>query len=255
MKNYLLIIGLLAIVTLTKAQDKSQFTVTYKEEMKLKIDFSDSPQMEHLKSMIPSSQSFNKELLVKDGKSIYRDGKQEGSDDHDINLGGDTEDGEFQVNIQFDQPNNIIFQDWKNDVVVQKRDFMGRTFLIDGTTEKSWKFTNEEKEIAGYLCKKAILDDSVVTEAWFTPELQAFTGPESFGKLPGLIMEISLEDGRRTITASEIKFEEVTEELVAPTKGKKVTAKKFKQIAEAKVKEMQQEYGGKGNIIMITEDQ
>ena len=138
---------LLCIVTIPislKAQETG--SIVYEESIKFKIDFGEgTPMDDEIKSMIPSSQSFNKELLVKDGKSIYRDGKQEGSDDHDINLGGDTEDGEFQVNIQFDQPNNIIFQDWKNDVVVQKRDFMGRTFLIDGTTEKSWKFTNEEK--------------------------------------------------------------------------------------------------------------
>ncbi|MCR9253417.1 MAG: GLPGLI family protein [bacterium] len=255
MQKLLLILGLTVATLTTKAQDYSQGKVTYKEVMQLKFDFSDNPQMESMKAMIPSSRSYNKELMIKDGKTIYRNGKNDDEESGDINVGGQSESGGIELNIQISQPDNIVYQEPGKDVVVQKRDFMGRTFLIDGTTDKSWKITNEEKEIAGYTCQKAVLDDTINVEAWFAKDIPVFSGPESFGKLPGLILEVTMENPDRTITATDVAFEEINEELLPPSKGKKVTAAKFREIADAKLKEMQAEYGGKGNVIMITEDQ
>ncbi len=254
MKKLILLIGTLATVFVINAQERNEGKVTYKETMQLELDFDDRPEMQSMKAMIPTSRSFNKELVFKEGKSIYRNGADDEEESGDINIGGNSESAGLQLNIKIDRPNHVIFQDWQNEKVIQKRDFMGRTFLIDGTTAKKWKITSEEKEIAGYTCQKAILDDTVLIEAWFTKEIPVFSGPEAYGKLPGLILELVDTERNRVITATNISFEEINEKLTPPTKGKRVTAEKFMEIAEQKLQEMREEYGGKGNMIMIKEE-
>ena len=140
------------------SQDFSQGKVAYNETMFLNLNFEDedNPEMAQIKSMLPSSQSYKKELLFKDGKSIYRDSKEEAeAPDREINIGDESSD--MQLNLQIARPDNIVFKDWHNEKVIQKRDFMGREFLISGFPENNWKITEEVKEIIGFKCQKAIL--------------------------------------------------------------------------------------------------
>ena len=62
-----------------------------------------------------------------------------------------------------------------------------------------WTITNETKEISGYICYKAtspkyregeILDSKFAITAWFTPTIPVPYGPNGYGKLPGLILEL-----------------------------------------------------------------
>jgi hypothetical protein len=61
-------------------------------------------------------------------------------------------------------------------------------------------------------------------------------------------MQIDINAGERVVTATELKTEGVdTSVIVAPTKGKEVTAEEFEQIRKEKMKEMgMQGQGGPG---------
>jgi len=69
----------------------------------------------------------------------------------------------------------------------------------------NWQITNEEKNIAGFKCKKAISNiKGYHFEAWFTDEIPIAVGPDQFDGLPGLILYVNT--GYLEIIAKNIKF-------------------------------------------------
>lgn len=79
--------------------------------------------------------------------------------------------------------------------------------------------------------------------AWYTPMIPASHGPDQFGGLPGLILELNTKD--TTILCTKVVLnpkEEIT--IEAPEKGKKVTREEYQKIVDEKAKEMSERFGG-----------
>lgn len=76
-------------------------------------------------------------------------------------------------------------------------------------------------------------------EAWFTDAIATSAGPDTFYGLPGLILQLNIDDG--TIVYKTVSLEELpkNETVAAPTKGKKITREEYRQM-------MQQQFGGSG---------
>jgi len=223
--------------------------INYKETIQLQMNFdSDDPRMAEIKAMMPSSSSSEKELKFSETQSLYTNAEKSAKDEKQITTGENV-----TMSFNMEQPENIIFYDFTNEETLQQRSFMGRTFLVEGQTANKWKISGEQKEILGYKCTKAVLDDTTATSVWFTSEIAAFTGPDTYNGLPGLILEVEKKD--RTIVATNIEVGTI-ESFAAPEKGKKVSVKQFNKIMAKKFEEMQAEFGGKGgNIMIIREEQ
>jgi GLPGLI family protein len=72
-------------------------------------------------------------------------------------------------------------------------------------------------------------------------------GPGDYTGLPGVILHMNINDGEREITATDVQLGEVGSSiLVAPTEGKEVSQEEWSKIRKEKMKEMEEEYGGKG---------
>ena len=85
---------------------------------------------------------------------------------------------------------------------------------------------------------------TVVTTAWYTPQIPVSNGPEEFWGLPGLILEI--QDGKLTIACTEIVMNPTEKvEIKKPKKGKKVTQAKFDEIMDKHSKEMMERFRNK----------
>ena len=156
--------------------------------------------------------------------------------------------------MKMDRAENETYIDYDEDQRIEKRDFMGRVFLITGEASTlPWRLTDERSEFLGYMSQKATaVHDSTTVEAWFTPEIPVPAGPENYGGLPGLILVLNLNDGETTYVAQELSLAPLDETLlVPPTKGKKVTREAFETIVEEKMKEMEAEGKGKGNVFII----
>jgi len=209
---------------------------------------------EEIKSMIPKTNSTYKQLLFTPKESLYKNYENlEKEDNNQMNF--TTSEGN-QVNIKMKQPDNVVYKDLDKQMLTDKREFMGKDFIIkEPFREFQWKITGETKKILDYTAQKATLQDSVgVIEAWFTPQIPVSVGPQEYGNLPGLILQLSLNDGEQVITATKVELTTPDKkELVVPKKGRLVTRAEFDQIVKEKMKEMQEMYGGKGKKVMTIE--
>ena len=226
--------------------------VVYTETIKMQIDLPDDMD-EKMKAMIPSSQSYTKSLIFNEKESLYND--WDAGENEDLEISHEEDGMDFQMVMK--RPENVFYTDLVNKSIVNKQEFFGRNFLISGeVTAYPWKLTGEQKKINDFICQKATcVHNEQNIEAWFAPQVPLSTGPSGYGGLPGLILEVDVNDGERTITPLKINLGEIQENKIEkPTKGKKVTKEEFTKIRDEKMKEMNAETGGGGVIKMIVTD-
>lgn len=79
--------------------------------------------------------------------------------------------------------------------------------------------------------------------AWYTPMIPASHGPDDFGGLPGLILELNTNNTTMLCTKVVLNpKEEIVIEV--PEKGKEVTREEYQKIVDEKAKEMAERFGG-----------
>ena len=170
---------------------------------------------------------------------------------------------------------DILYKNISENRMAHKTELMGKVFLIKDNLEAyDWELTGETKNIGNYTCYKAVyekeeediqidmIDGEVKEEkvtkkrtlvVWYTTDVPISNGPNNYGGLPGLILEVN--DGDQTIVCSEIILNpKEVKEIKEPTKGKTVTREKFSEISLEKTKEMMNRYrsrDGKGIEIKI----
>jgi len=174
-----------------------------------------------------------------------------------------------------DGSSDILYKNILEKRMAHKTDLMGKIFLIkDNLVSYDWELTGETKNIGNYTCYKAVyekeeediqidmIDGEVKEEkvtkkrtlvVWYTTDVPISNGPNNYGGLPGLILEVN--DGDLTIVCSELVLNpKEAKEIKEPVKGKIVTREKFSKISLEKTKEMMDRYrsrDGKGIEIKI----
>lgn len=167
----------------------------------------------------------------------------------------------------------------KNKEILEEEDIFGKEFLIsEPLTQLNWKLGTETKKIGVYTCIKAELVIPVTDQerkeyadflerektkpsvfklpepkdrtviAWYTPEIPVSFGPKNYWGLPGLILELQEEDlvilCQKVTLNSKENFK-----IKAPSKGDKVSRKKFEEIQKKKIESMQD---SDGNVIFMS---
>lgn len=99
-----------------------------------------------------------------------------------------------------------------------------------------WELKQEQREIAGYACQKAIGSfKGRIYEAWFTVEIPFEFGPWKLHGLPGLILEAT--DSKREVSWTFTDFELLDEQrkdlINSPKQGVKTTLQKFNSLFDA----------------------
>ena len=158
---------------------------------------------------------------------------------------------------------DVLYKNINEKRFVDKTEISGKRFLIKDNLEKyDWEMTSETKNIGNYTCYKATkkreetrssfsMTDgekeetkktvTIETVAWYTPQIPVSNGPGMFWGLPGLILEI--QDGKKTIVCTEIVINPSEKiNIKEPSKGKKVSQKKFDQIMDKHSKEMMERF-------------
>ncbi len=247
MKKTYLLLNLLAISSLLFAQNSG--TVTYKETTKLEIKFDGVT--EEMAAMVPKEKKLSSKLTFTEKNALIKTIKEPNPNN---NIEHQSEGARFV--IKTDEPDNKTYFDLTNMKCIDQKEFMSKKFLIESDLKTlTWKITGEQKEILGYTCIEALLTNPTKKEdkvkAWFCPALPYSIGPMALGNLPGLILAVDINEGTTVITAQNIELKEIDlKEISKPNEGKKVSKKEFNEIVEIKRKEMQEQYGGEGNVII-----
>jgi|GEM_PF-178526 len=125
----------------------------------------------------------------------------------------------------------MITRNYEKNTMFDILDLIGKTYIIEDTIHVAqWKILNEMKEIAGHICMNAFLDDTLRKQkviGWFALDIQNGGGPERFYGLPGLILEVNINNGATVMTADKIELKKLTTELTLP---KKIKGKKIKEV-------------------------
>ena len=238
MKNFIIFLALSLLVLPLFAQTEGK--ISYKETIKLDIQFEGMD--ESMKSMIPESQSVDKELLFTKSESLYQNKKGEELEGLDLK----SDDGSVHIKIVTDDTEEILYKSFAQKEKVHQRGMMGKSFLVKDELKKhKWKITDEKIKYLDYECQKAVIeneDDFIV--AWFTSQIPLQIGPGSLHGLPGAVLMANYNDGEVEIKAQDVSFYNLEEdELQIPKNGKKVNEEEFAKIQEQKEKEMEEMYG------------
>ena len=157
--------------------------------------------------------------------------------------GWDEQDPEW-INLRSDY---TITCDFGKQSMQELHSVNGKPYIVvDSLRPPRWSILNEMKEIAGHTCMNAYYKDTLRHQkvmAWYALDIPLAGGPEGFFGLPGLILEVNVNDGALFLTAAKITPMKLTTELdfSKKTKGKKIKDKEYidiisKQIADNRKK-------------------
>jgi GLPGLI family protein len=125
-----------------------------------------------------------------------------------------------------------IKRDFEKNVLNEVFEMIGRTYIMeDSLKQNDWKILNDIKDVAGHICMKAMMQDTIKKQkiiAWFAQDIPINAGPERLYGLPGLIMELDINDGAVIVEATKIEPLTITNEMDLP---KKLKGKKINELA------------------------
>lgn len=132
------------------------------------------------------------------------------------------------LNYSWAGGSNIYYTNSKTKInLTQNCRTLGECFIIKSNFNE-WVLTQEKKMIAGFLCYKATKNKKI---AWFTPKIPVNAGPKGNSGLPGLILELKVNN----IIFRATKITLNTKEKIIikrPTKGIKISQKGFNKIVK-----------------------
>jgi GLPGLI family protein len=248
------------IALLSIAQQK-EGKVIYSRTMQMQARFSGGGN-EALQQMIPKSRTDKFELTFGNNQSIW---KHIDEDDNTDEVSGNG----MQIKMRGPALNDIVFHDFSNSKKIELREMFDKNFLItDSISKLNWKLTGETQTILGHVCQRAVaqrtgirtqtslengkierkeVNDTTNIIAWFTTDIPVPAGPDLQGQLPGLILELDMNNGRTVYKALEISTKADLASIKAPSKGKKVSADEFVKERDKMLAEMQKNNQGSGN--------
>jgi len=137
----------------------------------------------------------------------------------------------------------IITRDFSKHTLHDIIEFLGKNYIIeDSLKAPNWKILNEMKEIAGHICMNASYNDTIKKQkivGWYALDIPISGGPERFFGLPGMLLEVDVNDGAMVIRAEKIELKKLTTELDYPkkAKGKKISEKGYIALLKKKIDE------------------
>ncbi len=169
----------------------------------------------------------------------------------------------FSVSIRH-STNGKLYKNLKENYSLLENDFLDKVFLIkDSLHTSGWILGTETKKVGSHTVYKAtrtikakqfiseeentdekesdflsLIDKEpkdVVVIAWYAPEIPISNGPETYGGLPGLILE--LHAGKIIYLCSEITLNPKKPIKIKVPKGKTITQIEFDSMLQERMKQ------------------
>ncbi len=201
-------------------------------------------EFENMPADVPKSSDGFTRLLFNGNESIYER-------DPDIKVEVNENDNTPRMFRRMrERSNKTTYKNLEKGSMIENLNLFGKDFLIVDSIENfKWKVSaGEQKVIAGYTCMKASYKDSTSNIiVFFTPQIPKKFGPDKYGNLPGIILEV--QSAQTHIIATEITT--AATQIIIPSKGDKMTKKEFEKLREEKTKEMRQMWGQRGGEVRV----
>ena len=235
MKRYILI---LQVILLSAGNAQAQYTLSGKIEYEKKTnvhavlkDNSDGDNDTWYQEVLAKAPKFKStffNLLFDTARSIYKPGREV-----EIAYKGYMGDGPAS--------DNTVVTDFTGKKVKAIKHVYEQKFLVqDSIRNMDWIEKGEIRTIANYKCHKAVgrICDSVYVVAFYTEDIVTPAGPEMFGGLPGMILELAIPRLHTTWVATKIEvYAPKDEDFVIPEKGKKVNEKQLYETLQESLKD------------------
>ncbi len=217
-------------------------------------------------AVLPETRKDNFELTFGNNQSLWQIIPNPEGDNNNFGGGG--------MVIRFAGNNDVTYFNFAAGKRVDQRELFDREYLVEDSISKlEWKISNETKSIIGYTAKKAtaqriaprmqmtmengemkrqeVMDTATIT-AWFTPDIPIPAGPVEFqGRLPGLVLELNVNNGRQVYKAVEISSKVNVSNIKEPKGGKKITTAEFTKERIRLMEEMRKNNPGGNRQIRI----
>jgi GLPGLI family protein len=221
MKRILTIAALLSVLTAG-----AQHTLSGKIEFERRVnvhaqmeEMEENEWFEKIKAQMPKFNSTYFDLVFDTARSMYKPGREPETPNPFKMFGG----GPATENIVF---TNFVAKTVTANKVVYEQKF----YVQDSIRVMDWKLKDEIRTIANFKCRKAVgrICDSVYVVAFFTEDIPVSGGPEMFGGLPGMIMELAIPRLHTTWVANKLEVAATRDaDFVVVEKGKKVNEKQL----------------------------
>jgi GLPGLI family protein len=174
-------------------------------------------------SNLPKSQTRQYELLFGNNQSLWQplpDMKEE------ANQMNATPGGPMVNFVRIGGADALVYHNFETGKRIAERELSAKTYIVEEDINKlDWKLTEETKTVLGHRVFKAKaerysmrtvmtmengeasrkqLPDTSRIVAWFAADIPVPAGPDFQGQLPGLILELDLNNGRTVYTAIEL---------------------------------------------------
>lgn len=184
------------------------------------------------------------------------------------------------INIMRMGGDAVTYHNFTTGKRISERELSAKNYLVEEEINKlNWKLTEETKTILGHRVVKAtaeqvqmrtlmsmengqtsrkqVPDTSRIT-AWFATDIPVPAGPSLQGQLPGLILELDINNGRTVYKAIEISPKVNAKDIKQPSRGKKITGDEYAKEQQKVFDQMQQNRMGSrpgGERVSITVQQ
>ena len=213
---YLLLLATFFSFKLYAQQFISKATIEFEVKANVKKTMGNNSFEEMIKENIPEFKTSYYNFTFADNKSIYKF-------DH---WGMPRVPNFFTAG----EEDNIWFADHTTGRINKQKSLFGSNLNIeDSLPELQWKFTNENRIIAGFNCRKAVakIFDSVYVFAFYTDEIMISGGPCDINGLPGMILGLTIPRLYTSWIATKVMVNGVQEAAIKPVTAKKYYNSKF----------------------------
>ncbi|MDQ1088852.1 GLPGLI family protein [Siphonobacter sp. SORGH_AS_1065] len=251
----------LSLISLSTYAQKTEGVLTYTQKTDLKSRFQNmDPAMQ---ARMPENITRQYQLAFTPQEALYEPAAviEEGN-----GFGGG---GPMGGPMRFGGSSSIVYTQIAEKKRTEARDIFGEKYrVLDTLVNQRWKLGKETRTIKGFVCQKASFTDTMRVQrimmgpggppagenqqpmlrtvvAWYAPEIPVSIGPEKYSGLPGLILEVDVNNGESLYTVSEMEWRKPkSSELKAPKGGKVVTEKEVREIMMKRMEEMRKNGGG-----------
>jgi GLPGLI family protein len=191
-------------------------------------DGDDDSWLQQIKAEAPKFKSTFFDLIFDTARAIYKPGRE-----LENAYKGYTGDGPAA--------DNIVLTNFATHTVRAIKHVYEQKFQVqDSIRSMDWIAKDEIRTIANFKCRKAVgrICDSVYVVAFYTEDIIAAGGPEMFGGLPGMILELAIPRLHTTWVATKVETYAPKEaDFEMSEKGKKVTQKALYETIQSSLKD------------------